>query len=805
MGGFPHTCSQRNSFILAVAFACIIIIAPLLSTGTSAVTIDSTEHNVLLYLRAANNGTLSTQPPTSQTGNLDTMGSGGISEFTFEELLGDLTVKGQSLSSSPRRGLILNLRTVPTGSPSMNISIFDDDTKVAAAEFDAAALGTVQKEIPFTDASKTEHTFTIGSELKIRMDVTAPQFNGVVIHYDSTTNDGHLVLNCNQMTFGNDTLLILDGNDEPTEEFTPNHPNQEKLVRFKGEAFDALGAVDIDRVDIEVKGQTGVQLLETMNLSRSEGVVKYDLDWAYPEGIPSGIYTATISIVDNSGNKHNVSDQFSFASNGVFLTTDDDKKSAANGRSVVFNVDVYNTGGSQDSIKVSYPPDIGWAVTLSKDSMVVEAGEFESITVTVMIPSTASPGQEKIFNLKGASQSSGKFDELPLTVTAVSKFDFGFTAVGETTYSLEPGTSYTFEIEVENMGEGEDTYDIFIEEEPAEGWGAVLSSDSSTDGTDHYRSIELPLESGMTETVSVQVTVSEAPAVQSIELEVKAQSRNDPKNALKNVTYSVVTIVDWSDAVKFEGSPTVTAAVVDKEAQTYSSVEFDLSITNVEARNIEVIITYEIDDGFLVGVSPKKFTLIQGGEREIKVTVKIDAKKKAGKEPLKLTFSENGVTGGNLYVVMNAEITIPEIHSFEWEVKDDSLVIDEERGSVEFDVTIFNMGNLDEKSIELVIQTDEIDKNWNVTIPVEDRIQTIIRNGNATFKVKVKLQGDVESGDVYKFKVKVKDTNEMSKTLKVTADIQPRYLSFFVRYPWIIIGMILVVGIGIYLRYKQLS
>lgn len=164
-----------------------------------------------------------------------------------------------------------------------------------------------------------------------------------------------------------------------------------------------------------------------------------------------------------------------------------------------------NLGNGIDSIMVqlSQPALSGWTVDFEESTFDLEPGRSRSFRVLVTPSSEASADQELSLKVKAASLiSPTAFDEVFINVTV--RYIAGVTLKANTPTEVwkVPGDFASFEVEIQNDGNGNDTFDLALTND-ADSWSHTISTGSLED----VRSVQIPR--GRREFVRVNLTLPE--------------------------------------------------------------------------------------------------------------------------------------------------------------------------------------------------------------------------------------------------------------------------------------------------------
>jgi len=814
MGGLSkglHLAQNKTRFL--VVFVLVILALSFIPFSTTIGDSRATRgaHDVNVYFHSG--GIMNTIAPSTSIADIDNMNNGDTLTFDLERALGgDLAVQGKDMVGVGKGFWMYLGITIPSNA-SVSIQIFDGASKLAETTLSSSVTSTDQISVPFMEASKTNHTFNSGSIIRVRLEAATSTI-GIIITFDSSAFAGHLVLTCDQMKFPTDPLAIKDSQGMDNTVFTPNHPDQIKLIKFEGSVDDILGAQDVSMVLLQAwdsndqlihENQTAITIPDTNGTT-----VEFKYDWEYPEGLDAGEYTAQAVVQDQSGNNFTTSAKFEFAAYGVYLYTTQKDRNGAIGSTVDFPIRVYNTGGSEDTIDMSSVHAETWTVELDDTSITLAPGLYQDINVTVHVPGSAMPQDSYTLDLKGTSQADNSYDQITLTATAVSSFDFKFEVQGDPSATISPGASKDFTIQLQNTGEQSDTYNFYIKDAPPDSWLATMSATGATEQntTGRYQDFTIDLGAGESIQIHVLVSVDVDPTVPSTNIDVTAQSDNDPFATQYSVTLIASTEIDWKTYVRFEGdADKKTAGIANSALQAYDPVAFTISITNIETRSITVHLSVEITGEWSPSILPNSPTLEGGATKLVTITFYPPDKTQSGTHSFSVIILEQDALNPTLDINLNGKIVIPAIHKFVWEISKKNKTIDEKEGEVDFTIKVYNRGNVFQETVEILIEEVGKSKGFEVTPEEDFSSVSIKRNDNRTLHVTVKALDNAPSSGEYKFRLKVNSTlyDASSDDMIVKTDIDPPYLTFFLGYFWVPIALLIVIGAALFLRYKQLT
>ncbi|MGB5059116.1 MAG: FixG Ig-like domain-containing protein, partial [Candidatus Promineifilaceae bacterium] len=147
------------------------------------------------------------------------------------------------------------------------------------------------------------------------------------------------------------------------------------------------------------------------------------------------------------------------------------------GATVVYQVEIGNTGNSTDTFTIAADSTLGWLATTFAP-VTVGAGMTITLPVTVTIPTTAIAAAEDVTTLTIASSlSSGVSGDVRFTTTANQVAAVSLATAAP--QSAEPGTAVTYTHPLRNTGNGVDTFVLTAVSN--HGWPVTTSGNPTLD------------------------------------------------------------------------------------------------------------------------------------------------------------------------------------------------------------------------------------------------------------------------------------------------------------------------------------
>ena len=304
-------------------------------------------------------------------------------------------------------------------------------------------------------------------------------------------------------------------------------------------------------------------------------------------GITSGTISVTGTSRGNPANTYVLDFETTVKANyDGSLTTNNDFDSALPGENVTYTLELKNTGSAASDIfgleELDCPFD---DVTFVPAVAEINSSDSKQFLITVRIDNDAKVG-DYFFNISARSAGPDRIlsgnDEiiatLELKMGVLQNYDVRATC-SDRTEEAAPQEWAIYEIEVENEGNGEDTFDItkYSTNNTHIGWTTV---DTST----------LTLESEETATITVNVSIPHSTRPMEVIIQINVTSREDD-TAKSNVV--TITTVTQEFAIR------LTSNNVNKDTDPGGMVKYYIDVKNdgTGTDTIEVSIVTEGSEG----------------------------------------------------------------------------------------------------------------------------------------------------------------------------------------------------------------
>jgi len=552
----------------------------------------STEKEIDLHFHR--DGLLNTEVPTNPAALVNSFKTTQSISFSLSPLLkGDLHVTGHSFPNSTYGFLLtLFMQATNSGTNTMTVTVLDSGNSIAQATFRGADFDQQEFQVPFLASGAKSHTFSKGSNITITLNATVALNSGLRLRYDAPDQDSQIRMQCESVS--SISASTYDKNDVQKTKFEPNPPQSDRIIKIRGEVRDKIADYDVNSVTVKILSPTDA-LLATLYaniVSDNDDTAQFNTTWEYNKGMAAGIYRVQINVRDNSGNNFTQESSFSMSETGVLLDADVMSNSGVPGNSVAYVVQVLNSGGKTDTIKLTHSINpSSWTVTYSKDQISLSAGASEVVTVSVFIPSSALEGDFSTLVVTGTSQSdSNSYYSLPeITTTVLSEYDYLLTPPSSTEKEVPNSGSATYSFSLQNTGQGNDTYTISILEEPGPDWDAMITGakiiQAPTSGSTPFAIYSIYL--GENEIGSLNFIVSAPDNPGSINSETTLTVSITAFNASGNEkSFTTTTSTEFSGTesmgLNTDGETTQTSV---KDSSVHSSVQYEKLIYSYSIEN----------------------------------------------------------------------------------------------------------------------------------------------------------------------------------------------------------------------------
>lgn len=172
-----------------------------------------------------------------------------------------------------------------------------------------------------------------------------------------------------------------------------------------------------------------------------------------------------------------------------------------------YDFDVENIGSREDTYDLAASSsNSDWSASAQSSNVTVSAGSTSTVTVEVTIPSGVTDGDSSEISLEATSQVDSSINDLETMTVTYAEAGVTITAPSDTSESTT-GTK-TYDFDVENTGDADDTYDLMASSSNGD-WSASAQSSSISvpAGTTSQATVEVMIPDSASHTDSTEVTL----------------------------------------------------------------------------------------------------------------------------------------------------------------------------------------------------------------------------------------------------------------------------------------------------------
>ncbi len=811
--------SKKIIVLLTISVLVISFLPTVFSSGTATTRSASRQsddlHDVKVFFHRSD-FYMDTEPPTTGQPPIS-LSNGEEVEFSLIPTLFDnLEVIGKETEATIK-GFWVDIQVqtfLVIGVTSITIKILDNTNVIAENTFYFDSNSDEDDfKIPFKNPALQKYTFNSGHTIGVKINATISGTGApVVLTVDSNSNNGYLLLTCDQIT--SITLGAYDSDDNAGE-FYPNWPDsksEKRVITFKGDIVDTIGAYDVELVQVEVVGLTGRETANYIYDDDSD-TGYYEYNWPYDKGIAPGKKIYNVYVTDNTGYEYERSDTFTMADYGVYLECSNSSKYGYPAEDVPYLIDVYNIGGITDSFALnaeSVPST--WTPGLSRSvSKSLSGGDKETITLTVAIPETAAENQECTTTVTATSNNdNGQSDRIETLTVAKAVYSFTLD-VDKQSANIDPGDSTLFTFTITNDGDGQDTYDVFYEDDEPSGWDYELSISGNSIVIEAGKHYQVILNGGENINAFLTVSTSVNPSVSTVTITLKVESDNitDPGDKVKSETVTVTTETGPGLPLTLTSTPTVRTADPGSsiDSNKFMDVYFDLILDNTAVAtdyNVTVDTVLPTPSGWNFEFSQESFTLSAGSSKSVQLTVSLPERTMYKDDGYKFAVEAeyDSQTTPQLELIVNIEKLI----DAKLETSETDKKIDWE-SSADYQIIIKNLGNV--KNEKLEIMYSGLPPDWKAELS-STSITLGDYNTSKSVTITITPADDVKANDEANLEVFVETTggeqigDSITFTTTIEKDFSAELSNFFNEF-WIILVFVIVIIVVTAVVYRRMK
>ncbi len=756
----------------------------------------SSAFEVNLYLHS-NPQRLDTISPQQSTDLFVVLGAGQSLEYelTFP-LTGDLDI-----GPIGSEGIPIHLESVFINPAStellLTVELYEDsndDTSllIASGELDGAAIsvGDLPLNVLRTSIGK-------GSIIRLLMSLEGDtSYSGFQFYYYQSLSGIGSYLSFMSDPMPEEDLWIRMETADGAEitEILPNGPPETREVYFYSRVRDLFGAYDVEEISISMIGTGDAYIFNHSGPLSSSGGQEYTyLNFSREiDPIPSGTYTISMRALSNTGRISYLNTTLD-VSPGLFLSMDGPEPLGVDaGEQATFVLNVLNGGSSTDRVSFTGSSLSGWNV-VAPEPVDLEPGEEGSVEFIVDVPFTSSSGHMEEISLEARSRNADRTYTSIGIVEVLTEATFGISMKSPSEISLFSGMSANFTMELTNLMNDTETFELWLEGLPS-GWSSDLQASGGGISGSRY---EVVLEGSSSVLVYLDIAVPSSDGGGRYTFKVNCKQVGESE--VRSLSIEMLVVDDSHSS--FSLSEGTGAEAADRSGYgfpvSYQQVSFYLSVYNptLEDRTIELLA--DGPDGWGLELDEAPFE-IGGGEREDRVLRVSPRQGEMWKEegyPLEVIAH----MGAGLEETLDLTVTLEKIRDVL--VEPESNTISGRSGdTIDLNFTVSNRGNVGESGTITFGLDDKLVIN-------RTEIGFLLENGQSKdLRCSLKL-GSVSEEEILKVTISV-DVNDGST---VTGDVQVKVrpgeedaedlMAYLI---WVLIGIAVIgVGIGGYLLYTR--
>ncbi len=748
-----------------------------------------------LYLHS-NPLRLDTLEPQQTTELIGILGAGQSLEYTLTfPLTGDMDIGPMGSEGIPLHleGVLVNPLSEDLV---LTVELYEDTLTdvsmlMASGEFDGAAIagGDLPLNILRTSLEK-------GSLIRLVMSLEGGgKLPGFQFSYQSISGMGSYLSFMSDPMPEEDLWMRMESADgSELEEILPNGPPETREIYFKSGIRDLFGAYDVEEVSISMIGAGDAYIFNRSGSPTPSGGQEYTyFNFTHQvDPIPSGTYAISLRAGSHSG-KISFFNTTLEVSPGLHLTIPDpDPREVDAGEQAVFIMNVLNGGSSADRVSFSGSTSSGWNI-VTPDPVDIDPGDSESVEFIVDVPYSASSGHLEEVTLGARSRNADKAYTSIGMIEVMAEATFGISMKGPSEKALFSGMSANFTMELMNLMNGTETFELWLEGLPS-GWSSDLQASGGGISGSRY---EVVLDGSSSVLIYLDIDVPSSDGGGRYPFKVNCKQVGESE--VRSLSIEML-VVDDSHA-PFSLSEGTGAETADRSGYgfpvSYTQVSYYLTVYNptLEDRTIELLA--DGPDGWGIELDEVPFE-IGGGEMEDRVLRVSPRQGDAWKDegyPIEVV----AYMGAGLEETLDLTIHLEKVRDML--VEPESNTISGRSGdTIDLNFTVSNRGNVEESGTITFALDDKLVIN-------RTQIDLMLENGQSRdLRCSLKL-GSVSEEEILKVTISM-DVNDGST---VTGDVQVKVrpgeedvddvMAYLI---WALIGIAVIgVGVGGYLLYTR--
>lgn len=675
------------------------------------------------------------------------------------------------------------------------ISPSGSDVQIAGGIFQGADMDAADLELSMTDPSGME--ISKGSELEIRIsligDIT--QASQIFSYRLITSSDNtYLELGLEPLREEDIEIDLTDENGIPLEEILSNGPASSRTFNIMISVGDAFGAYDVAEINILVLSETGNSIWNQTGEPDGDGGDEFaylNLTHTINEGTPEGTYMVLATVRSLTGFEVVAESELSIAS-GLYVTILDPDRDADAGETVEFTMSILNGGEGTDRVTFEYSSEKGWNGEVP-DPSEIDGGDTVEVTFRIFVPIKSSVGDTDEITLSAISRNADKTYSKVASIYVEKATYFGVSPVGETTSSVVSGGGAQFTVEIVNIRNVSNDFEVGIEDMPS-GWSVSYGGANGTLQGSLYI-VEIGGDDEATLNINI-MTDSGSEGVNDLKVFVRERGSSEKKYVYLRIRVvdperNILTLIDTTDTKSSKRVGTTTPI-------RYSEVFFNLEIYNPTLSEVGIRINVFGPTDWTLEYDYGSVDLLPGEISYWNISITPMEGEPYSDDPFTVTIELSGTGSGT--ISQKLYVNLPKVTSLE--VSPDKNSPDVKVGGKAFiNLTFRNTGNhpvdisvSSEQPVNLIVTMDPAD------LSIEPGDNGIVR---LTIEVKeIEQDGIIEISVNYDF-----DGKSGSKVISVYAvkrsEGDDGFDPFLIIIGIIVALVVVVAGYYLFTRYQK--
>ena len=397
----------------------------------------------------------------------------------------------------------------------------------------------------------------------------------------------------------------------------------------------------------------------------------------------------------------------------IILECEESKKSVNPKELVIYIIKITNKGAKTDKISLEVINQGNWLAYLNSYHAFLLPNENKTVILTIISPEDEKEGIISTIQVKATSRGNTSVQDFVIIKTTINFVHSIEISQNILEGSIDPGKNIKYEIQLENLGNGDEEINLIINNSQSDeqgGWGVLIETGLEP----------LEIEIGKLDTTSVRIT--------------------PPLNAAANEQLKIVFDI-FSGDIFLDSITTITTVNQthhiniecdenEKSGKPSEIVNYVLNLTNNGNGEETFLLELSGENIDLCDLSDTYISLNSNNYTDIYLDVLIPNNAKAW-EKADITISVLSLDRTQKYSSMNILTNVSQIFDLKIETENKEIFV-ESGTDFEFDVNIENLGNGVDN---ITLSISGIPTNWEIDLPT---INTLI-DSESSFTKSIKL------------------------------------------------------------------